>query len=140
SAAQFAGGRRKAWRRGFETRRMPGLPLLSAVFFAYLYLPILILVGLSFNENSTATIWTGFTTDWYGRALANNDMLRAAGNSLIIAVSAMVLSTLLATLAALGMARRSFRGQTGVTAVLTLPLIVPEIVTAVATLLFFVAL
>ncbi len=127
-------------RGGFQTRRFPGLPTISAVFFAYLYLPIAILVALSFNANRTATIWTDFTTDWYARALANDDMLQAAANSLIIAASAMTLATVLATLAALGMSRRRFKGRTGVTALLSLPLIVPEIVTAVATLLFFVAL
>ncbi|MEX0760080.1 MAG: ABC transporter permease [Tistlia sp.] len=126
--------------KGFRTRHFPGLATVSAVFFAYLYLPIAILVALSFNENRTATIWTEFTTDWYLRALSNSDMLQAAGNSLIIAASAMLLSTTIATLAALGMSRRRFRGATGVTALLSLPLIVPEIVTAVATLLFFVAL
>lgn len=126
--------------KGFQTRRFPGLATISVVFFAYLYLPIAILVALSFNRNRTATIWTEFTTDWYLRALSNSDMLQAAGNSLIIAASAMALSTVIATFAALGMSRRRFRGATGVTALLSLPLIVPEIVTAVATLLFFVAL
>ncbi|SME89565.1 spermidine/putrescine transport system permease protein [Tistlia consotensis] len=138
TAARAAPARRR--RKGFQTRRFPGLATFSAIFFGYLYLPIVILVALSFNANRTATIWTGFTTGWYGRALANGDMLQAAGNSLTIAVSAMVLSTVLATLGALGMSRRRFRGRTGVTALLSLPLIVPEIVTAVATLLFFVAL
>jgi spermidine/putrescine transport system permease protein len=112
--------------------RFRGVTPMAIFFFAYLYLPIVVLIVLSFNENRLATIWTGFTTDWY--------VLRAARNSLIIAVSATVVATLAATLAALGMSGRRFRGETGVAAMLALPLLVPEIVTAIATLLFFVAL
>ncbi|WP_404422407.1 ABC transporter permease [Thalassospira australica] len=120
--------------------RFRGVTPMAIFFFAYLYLPIVVLIVLSFNENRLATIWTGFTTDWYVVALGNDDMLRAARNSLIIAVSATVVATLAATLAALGMSGRRFRGETGVAAMLALPLLVPEIVTAIATLLFFVAL
>ncbi|MFH1807005.1 MAG: ABC transporter permease [Pseudomonadota bacterium] len=120
--------------------RFRGITPMAMFFFAYLYLPILVLIVLSFNENRLATIWTGFTTDWYRVALSNDDMLRAAKNSLVIAVSATVIATTAATLAALGMARQRFRGETGVAAMLVLPLLVPEIVTAIATLLFFVAI
>lgn len=115
-----------------------GLRPAAAFFFAYLYLPILILIALSFNENRTVTIWTGFTTDWYASVLANADMLRAARNSLMVAISATVMATGAATLAALGISRRRFRGEAVVNGVIGLPLVVPEIVTAVATLLFFV--
>jgi spermidine/putrescine transport system permease protein len=118
--------------------RFAGVRPAAAFFFAYLYLPIVILIVLSFNENRTVTIWTGFTTDWYASVLANEDMLRAARNSLIVAVSATLMATVAATLAALGISRRRFRGETAVNGVIGLPLVVPEIVTAVATLLFFV--
>ena len=125
-------------KRAFAVHRWPGTPLMAVVFFAYVYLPIAIMVLLSFNENRTATIWTEFSFQWYGIALDNDDMLKAAWNSLLIASVAMVVSTAVATLAALGMARARFRGQDAVNAMLALPLTVPEIVTAVATLLFFV--
>lgn len=118
--------------------RFAGVRPTAAFFFAYLYLPIIILVALSFNENRTVTIWTGFTFDWYADLLGNEDMLRAAKNSLIVAVSATVIATVSATLAALGMSRGRFRGETVTNGVIGLPLVVPEIVTAVATLLFFV--
>ena len=118
--------------------RFTGVAPTAAIFFAYLYLPIFVLIALSFNENRIATIWSGFSTHWYGVVLANDDMLRAARNSIVIAVCAAVLGTSLATLAALGMARSRFRGESAVNAVIALPLVVPEIVTAVATLLFFV--
>jgi len=73
-------------------------------------------------------------------ALQNADMLKAARNSLLIATVATLASTVLATAAALGMARSRFRGQMLVNGVIAIPLMVPEIVTAVATLLFFVAI
>ena len=118
--------------------RFPGLRLSAALFFAYLYLPIVILIALSFNENRIATIWTGFSIEWYWAVLNNADILRAARNSLVIAISAMLMATFAATLAALAMARGRFRGQGAINGLLSLPLMVPEIVTAVATLLFFV--
>lgn len=118
--------------------RFPGIAPAAGFAFAFLYLPIIVLIALSFNENRIATIWSGFSTQWYGVVLGNDDILRAAKNSIAIATVAAVLGTVLATITALGMARRRFRGQTAVSAVIVLPLVVPEIVTAVATLLFFV--
>lgn len=117
-------------------RSFPGIRLTGLFFFAYLYLPIFVLIGLSFNENRAATIWTGFSFDWYVTAFRNKFILQAMQNSLIIAVVATVVATTLATIAALGMTRR-FRGQNAASAVLAMPLIVPEVVTAVASLLFF---
>jgi spermidine/putrescine transport system permease protein len=121
-------------------RRFPGAGLTTIFFFAFLYLPIFVLVALSFNSNRTATIWKSFTLDWYARVLANDDILRAAYNSLFIASVATLVATMVATAAALLMARERFKGQEAVSAVIALPLIVPEIVTAVATLIFFVAI
>jgi spermidine/putrescine transport system permease protein len=120
-----------------DPKHWPGLVFMAISFFAYVYLPIAILIGLSFNENEQATIWTGFSLDWYLKALQNNDMISAAKNSLIIASIASALSTSLATLAATRMAFDRFRGQTAVGALIALPLTLPEIVTAVATLMLF---
>lgn len=118
--------------------RFPGVRATAVFFFAYLYLPIAVLIALSFNENRLATIWTGFSTEWYGVVLANDDMVRAALNSLLVATSATLAATTAATLAALGMAKGRFPGQDAVSGLIAFPLLVPEIVTAVATLLFFV--
>jgi spermidine/putrescine transport system permease protein len=118
--------------------RFPGLGAATALFFVYLYAPIVVLVALSFNSGRQATIWEGFGTGWYGVVLANADLMRAFRNSLLVATVATLAATALATLAALGTARGRFRGREAVAALLGLPLVVPEIVTAVATLLFFV--
>jgi spermidine/putrescine transport system permease protein len=120
--------------------RFPGLTTITVLFFVFLYVPIFILVALSFNKNDVATLWTGFTFDWYRVVLENDNIVRATCNSLIVAFSATIVSTVLATAAAIGMAGRRFGGQSAFNALIGLPLLVPEIVTAVASLLFFLAI
>ncbi len=126
--------------RGFRIKHFPGLTPAAMVFFAYLYVPIAILFVLSFNQNSTVTVWTGFTLDWYDVVLGNRDILRAAQNSIVIASCSAFSATIVATAAAIGMSRARFQGKDAVNGTIALPLIVPEIVTAVATLLFFATL
>ena len=124
-----------------DARHWPGLFLATGFFFAYVYLPIAILIALSFNENRTVTVWTGFSLDWYRVAFENKDIVRAATNSLIIATIASLTATILATLAALRMASADrFKGKSAINAVFALPITVPEIVPAVATLMFFASL
>ncbi len=125
----------------FVIGQIPGFGAFSWLFFAYLYVPILILVIFSFNESRSATVWSAFSLDWYLKAFANDDIQRATVNSLIIATSATAMATVVAVLAALTLARGGrFRGQGPVYGILTLPLMVPEIVTAIATLSFFSAI
>ena len=117
---------------------IPGLRTLSLLFLAFLYLPIAVLVLYSFNAGNIVMVWTGFSTDWYTKAFANEDIRKAAMNSIIVAVSATAIATSCATLAALALARGGkFRGQGATVGIITLPLMVPEIVTAVAMLVFF---
>jgi len=131
--------RRKTYKG--NPKHWPGLFTFTAVFFGYVYLPIIILIVLSFNENRTVTVWTGFSLDWYKVAFQNRDIVRAATNSLIIASVASVSATVLATLAALRMASRdAFKGKQAVNAAIALPITIPEIVPAVATLMFFASL
>jgi spermidine/putrescine transport system permease protein len=132
-----AAAKPKSRGRGFRIRHFPGLTPAAMIFFAYLYVPIAILFVLSFNRNSTVTVWTGFTLDWYYVVLSNQDILQAAQNSLVIAASSAISATVVATAAAVGMSRARFLGKDLVNGIVALPLIVPEIVTAVATLLFF---
>ena len=82
-------------------RRFPGMRATALLFFVYLYVPIAILIGLSFNSGRSATIWEGFTFDWYGVVAGNPDLVRAARNSIIVAVSASIAATLMAIPAAL---------------------------------------
>jgi len=117
--------------------RFTGVRPVAWAFFAFLYIPIIVLVALSFNAGQSATLWQGFSLKWYSVVANDPEILRAAKNSLIIAVCATLISTALATLAALGMHGRGFRGQGALQGVLGLPLLVPDIVCAVAILMFF---
>jgi spermidine/putrescine transport system permease protein len=126
--------------RNTKLWRFPGLGLNMAAALVFLYLPIVLLVLLSFNQNKVATVWAGFSTQWYGVVFDNPNILRATKNSAVVALTATALSTLIATMAALAMAGRQFKFQRVVSGMLGLPLLVPEIVTAVASLLFFLAL
>jgi spermidine/putrescine transport system permease protein len=120
--------------------RFRGLASGTALALVFLYLPIALLVALSFNENKVATLWSGFSLQWYGKVFDNPNILRAARNSLLVALVATVVSTTLATLAALAMSGPRLRAQGAINGLFALPLLVPEIVTAVATLVFFLAI
>ncbi|MCP4335139.1 MAG: ABC transporter permease [Gammaproteobacteria bacterium] len=118
-----------------------GLGAWSVVFFIFLYLPIVVLVFYSFNANRMVMNWGGFGIDWYVKAFQNDDIQKAVWNSLIVATAATIFSTAIATIGALVLARGgNFRGKTLSLGLITLPLMVPEIVTAVAVLIFFSAI
>ncbi len=125
----------------FAVGRIPGFLAATWAFFLFLYAPILLLVVFSFNGSNSATVWSHFSLDWYAKVAANADIQRATLNSLIVAGVASVLATALATLAALAMVRGGpFRGAQAALGTLLLPLIVPEIVIAIAMLIFFTAI
>lgn len=117
---------------------VPGLKTLALCFLAFLYVPIGVLVAFSFNSSKIVMIWSGFSSSWYAKAFANDDIRSAAINSLIVAVVATAIATACATLAALALARGgNFAGKNVSLGIISLPLMVPEIVTAVAMLVFF---
>ncbi|MBT3705509.1 MAG: ABC transporter permease [Proteobacteria bacterium] len=118
-----------------------GLSAWTAVFFIFLYLPIVVLIFYSFNANRMVMNWGGFGIDWYIKAFNNADIQKAVWNSLVVATVATGVATAIATIGALVLARGgNFRGKTASLGLITLPLMVPEIVTAVAVLIFFSAI
>lgn len=118
-----------------------GLGAWTVAFFVFLYLPILVLIFYSFNANRMVMSWGGFGFDWYIKAFQNDDIQQAVWNSLIVATVATIFATAIATIGALVLARGgNFRGKTVSLGLITLPLMVPEIVTAVAVLIFFAAI
>jgi spermidine/putrescine transport system permease protein len=124
--------------RALDLKHQPGFPTVAACCLTLLYAPIAVLVAFSFNASRSVTNWGGFSLDWYVQALANEGIKSAAMISLEIATTATVVSTVIATAAALATTRtRRFRGQGLAYGVIHLPLMVPEIVTAIATLSFF---
>ena len=111
------------------------LMILAAVF-AFLYLPISVLLALSFNDSGLPTAWTGFSVKWYGALLANGDIMSAARNTLIVAVVSTILATILGTLLAIGVEIRRRKGRLLETLIFA-PMIIPDIVLAIALLSFF---
>ncbi len=109
--------------------------------YAFLYLPIVLLVVYSFNASRLVTVWGGFSTQWYGELLNDGKVLDAAWLSLKVAVLNATISTVLGTLAAVVLVRfRRFAGRTLFSGMITAPLVMPEIITGLAMLLLFVAM
>jgi spermidine/putrescine transport system permease protein len=124
--------------KGFVISRLLGFNPIATLVFAALYLPIIILVIYSFNAGRSVSGWEGFSLKWYAIAWENDAVKAATIRSLYLAASAAVISTFLATLAALGTTRRrAFGGQTFIYVMINQPLMVPEVVSAVALLIFF---
>lgn len=118
--------------------RFPGFGTMAWLCMALLYAPVVILVVFSFNANRAVTIWAGFSLDWYVRAAANGGLQKAALNSLIVGIVATVCATVMATAAALATSRgQRFRGINALYALISMPMMIPEIVIAVGTLSFF---
>jgi spermidine/putrescine transport system permease protein len=137
AARRAAPGRRAR----IDLRRYPGFAAVAAFCLIVLYAPLVIVAIYSFNETASITRWGGFSLKWYADVFTGPESEKfkaAAWNSLVIAVGAAVVSTALATAAAVAMVRGGrFRLRGGVFGLISLPLMVPEIVTAVATLIFF---
>jgi putrescine transport system permease protein len=109
--------------------------------YAFLYIPIFVLIAYSFNNARLATVWGGFSTRWYGALLDNEQIIDAALLSLQIALVSATLATLLGTLAALGLNRMGrYRGRTLFTGMIAAPLVMPEVITGLSLLLLFVSL
>lgn len=118
------------------SRRWPARLILAGVGL-FLYLPLLVLVVMSFNDSRQTTVWRGFTLRWYEKLAGNAELVAALGNSLAIAGLATILGLLLGTLAAIALWRFRFPGLGLVNGAFTLPIVVPEIALGVAMLIFF---
>jgi putrescine transport system permease protein len=118
-------------------------PLYSVLVFGYafLYIPVLLLIIYSFNESRLVTVWSGFSTKWYAALLENQQLLDAAWLSIRIAATNATLAVVLGTLAANALIRRGrFRGRAGFELMLTAPLVMPEVIVGLSLLLLFVAM
>ena len=106
-----------------------------AATYAFLYIPIAVLMVLSLNKAGLPTAWTGFSLEWYGKLAANPKILSAAWNSLVVATLSTAIATAIGTLLALGVERA--RPSPAREALLFAPMIIPDIVLAIALLSFF---
>src|SRR5262245_11409046 len=130
TVAPRADVRRRNWRD-------IALGLHSGLMYAFLYAPIVILVLFSFTTDSFGTRLTGFTLLWYQKLLDDERLLGAALNTLYVGLISTVVSTVIGTMTALAMERYRFRGKGAYDALLYLPIVIPEVVMAVALLAFF---
>jgi putrescine transport system permease protein len=124
-------------REGFSS-----VTILALTFgFAFLYLPILLLVLFSFNDSRLVTVWGGFSLRWYGELLHNELLLDAASVTLRIALVSATAALMLGTLAAIALVRFArFRGRTMFSGMIFAPLVMPEVITGLSLLLLFVSI
>jgi spermidine/putrescine transport system permease protein len=107
----------------------------AALVYLFLYGPIAVLVVLSFNESGLPTAWTGFSTKWYGALAENEAILSSVTNTLIVAACSTLLATAIGTLLALGLEQG--RRSNALDAFVFVPMIIPDIVLAIALLSFY---
>ncbi len=124
-----------------QDRPSPLLISILCVGIAILYLPILVLIGYSFNASALVSIWGGFSTSWYRQLVHNDQILDAAWLSLQIGVVVSTGAVILGTLAAIALVRFSrFRGRLLLTGMVNAPLVMPEIITGITQLLLFISM
>lgn len=112
-----------------------------ALGFAFLYIPILLLVIYSFNESKLVTVWGGWSTKWYASLLDNQGLKDAAWVTIRVGLLSATIATILGTLAAITLTRLGgFRGRTLFSGMIFAPLVMPEVITGLSLLLLFVAL
>jgi spermidine/putrescine transport system permease protein len=120
-----------------RTRR-PWLLGVSLIDMLFLYAPIAIMIAFSFNASRVSADWSGGTLRWYRDLVSDQALVASTYNSLIVALVSTALATMLGVAAAVGLERVPVRGQRFIEAGLVLPLVVPEVMMAVALMLFFV--
>ncbi|OWU86243.1 spermidine/putrescine ABC transporter permease [Oceanicola sp. 22II-s10i] len=120
-------------------KRLSWFNVTSLTFgFAFLYLPMVILVIYSFNSSKLVTVWAGFSTRWYGELLQNDQMLDAAWVTIRVALASATLATILGTLAAYVLVRSGrFLGRTLFGGMIYAPLVMPEVITGLSLFLLF---
>lgn len=120
-------------------RRPIFLITVLAFGFAFFYIPILSMIVYSFNASRLATVWGGFSTKWYVSLLSNRQVIAAVILSLKIALISATMATILGTMAGITLARfRKFRGRLFFSGMVTAPLIMPDVITGISSLMLFI--
>jgi spermidine/putrescine transport system permease protein len=118
-----------------STDRILGLN--AWLVYLFLYAPILLLIFFSFNDNDNVAIWTEPSFRWYGEMFQDDNVMSALRNSLIVALFATVVSTVIGTMLAIALERYRFRGRGTLDGIAYLPIIIPDVTMAVMLLIFF---
>lgn len=112
--------------------------LYMGLIFFFLYSPLVVLIAFSFNESKSRNVWTGFSLKWYANLFADKEILRALFNTIVVAVIASVLATIIGTIACFGILKMKKWTKKFIMNVNNLPIVNPEIVTGVSLMLLFV--
>jgi spermidine/putrescine transport system permease protein len=110
----------------------------AVLVFAFLFLPIVVLVVFSFNHAKSGTEFTGFSTKWYHDLIHNAEVLKAFRNTLKVAITATFFATIIGTLAAFALTRFQFKGRSGYSTLVFVSLVMPEVVMGISLLAFFI--
>ena len=111
--------------------------LISAFLYIFMYAPIAVVIIFSFNTAKHGGPWMGFTTEWYGKLLDSHDKITATKNTVVLAVVSTVVATALGTMLGYGLSRYWFPGKKLFSLMMYIPVMIPDIVMAVAMLAFF---
>ena len=114
------------------------LRLITILIYAYIYIPIILLMIFSFNTQKLNVRWEGFTLHWYEVLFQDSHVMLATRNTLIIAFISTMVATVIGTMAALALQRYRFPGYTAAETMLYIPVVIPEVVMGIALLVFFV--
>lgn len=109
-----------------------------ALVMLFLYIPMFVLIVFSFNSTKSRSVFSGFTLEWYEKLFSNELILTSLANTIVIAIGASVISTILGTLAAIGINRMGKKTRAAIMEVNNIPIVNPEIVTGVSLMLLFV--
>ncbi len=138
--SELSPGRRRRLVNPTDYARKRWMQVVLGLSFVFLYFPIVALVAFSFNDSKRNITWRGFTLEYYEKALANESLHQAFANSMIVAGTATVVSTVLGAMLGLSLYRYRFRGKGPFEGWVHLPIVIPEICLGVAMLAFFAAL
>ncbi len=105
--------------------------------YLFIYVPIIVMVIYSFNDQKNNYYWNGFTTEWYEKLFTNSDLVGYLGISLIVAVAATIISVIIGTIGALGLVRFEFKLKSVISNSLYIPIVVPEVVLGISLLMLF---
>jgi len=108
--------------------------------FAFLYVPIAIIIMYSFNAGNSNVVFSGFTLDWYTKLFNDDNVITALINSLTIATMSTIISAVIGTIGAFGLKRYEFKGKGMINFLVYIPIVIPEIIMGISLLAFFSAL
>lgn len=125
-------------KRNIKKKTLKGISTFYAVLlYIFFYAPVVVMIVFSFNNSRANVVWQGFTTKWYAKLFTDGELWMVFGKTLLIAVITTILGVVVGTMGAVGFMNAKFRGRKLITNSIYFPIVIPEIVLAIATLLVF---